>query len=161
MAVTVIFQEPLDGVFPSKYNSASLPLMFFFTCNGNPWLPVTSIFVKLSLAEIALIFITFPTIPWLAGVTNTFELSNVRLVPFHRPIWTSANSGLGAARSPLPSGKAVPFKIWLCPAIFLSFGSVFWAFFPTVSLPFVVSSLGVFSSSGLWFVFTRLKLLFL
>ena len=67
----------------------------------------------------------------------------------------------GAARSPLPSGKVIPFKIWLCPAIFLSLGSVFSAFFPTVSLPFVVSSLGVFSSSGLWVILTRLKLLFL
>ena len=161
MAVTVIFQEPLDGVFPSKYNSASLPFIVFFTCNGNPWLPVTSIFIKLSLAEIALIFITFPTIPWLAGVTKILELSNVRLVPFHRPIWTSVSSGLAPALNPLPSGKVIPFKIWLRPAIFVPFGSVFSAFFPTVSLPFVVSSLGVFSSSGLWVIFTRLKLLFL
>ena len=50
---------------------------------------------------------------------------------------------------PLPSDRVVPFKLWLCPAIFVPFGSVFSAFFPTVSLPFVVSGLGVLFSSSL------------
>ena len=51
--------------------------------------------------------------------------------------------------NPLPSDRVVPFKLWLCPAIFVPFGSVFSAFFPTVSLPPVVSILWVSSFFGL------------
>ena len=54
-----------------------------------------------------------------------------------------------ASLNPLPSGSVVPAKLWLCPAIFVPFGSVFSAFFPTVSLPPVVSGLGVLFSSSL------------
>ena len=60
--------------------------------------------------------------------------------------------------NPLPSGSVVPFKLWLCPAIFVPFGSVFSAFIPTVALPLVVSGLGVSSPFGLG---TRFKPAFL
>ena len=64
----------------------------------------------------------------------------------------------GAALNPLPSDRVVPFKLWLCPAIFVPFGSVFSAFIPTVALPFVVSGLGVSSPFDLG---TRFKPAFL
>ena len=65
---------------------------------------------------------------------------------------------LGAALNPLPSCRLFLFMLWLCPAILVPFGSVFSAFLPNVSLPFVVSGLGVLFSSGFG---TRFKPLFL
>ena len=83
--------------------------------------------------------------------------TSVSKVPLSRLKYASP---AGTALNPLPSDRVVPFILWLCPTIFVPFGSVFSAFIPTVSLPFVVSGLGVLSCDNFGVFFTT-NLLFL